>query len=60
MSLGNNDAFCGICHARDVGLYYARHKELGAVLLCQQCWVKAYAGNELVSGSGARGCSCGS
>ncbi|MGB9854553.1 MAG: hypothetical protein ACPLRY_07105 [Candidatus Bathyarchaeales archaeon] len=51
---------CEICGAENVSLLYARHKNLNRLVkMCQDCWRKAYAENQLVSGSGSSGGCCG-
>jgi hypothetical protein len=42
---------CEICGKDDVSLYHVRHKDLGVVKLCPDCWRDAYAKNLLVSGN---------
>ncbi len=51
---------CEICGKENVSLLYARHKDYDSLIgICQECWIKAWAENKLVSGSGSSGGCCG-
>ncbi len=48
---------CDLCQktGSDLPLLLARHKELGSIYVCQDCWTKLYAENRVVTG----GTGCG-
>lgn len=48
---------CAICNKSGVSLLEANHKELGYLMVCQECWEKLSEKNMIVSGSsGSCGC----
>ncbi len=49
---------CSLCGRDDTALLEAKHRTMGTVLVCPECWSKLYEANEIVSGSGG-GCACG-
>jgi hypothetical protein len=53
---------CRLCgkNGENLSLLSANHKELGEIAVCQECWVKLYEKNRMVSGtcSGGSGGSC--
>ena len=48
---------CGICKRddEDLSLLSANHKDLGWIMVCNDCWRKLYAENSMVSGSTGSG-----
>ena len=44
---------CELCGKRgeDFSRFSANHKELGLIMVCQECWVSLYDDNHMVSGS---------
>ena len=55
---------CKLCGKNEEGLSLlgADHKELGHMMVCQECWVDLYAKNRMYSrgNSGGGGCpTCG-
>ena len=44
---------CEICGKRgeDLSRLSANHKELGLIMVCQECWVSLYDENQMVSSS---------
>ncbi len=54
---------CSLCgkNGDDLTLLEARHKELGRIKICGECWEKLWNENAMVSGTGSGGgCpSCG-
>ena len=50
-------AKCELCGKSkdDLSLYSANHKDLGWINVCNECWIKFYADNEMVAGSGSSG-----
>ncbi|RLI27413.1 MAG: hypothetical protein DRO52_00270 [Candidatus Hecatellales archaeon] len=52
---------CQLCGKKgeNLSLLQANHKELGAIMVCQDCWRKLYEDNAMVCGlSGGSGGSC--
>ena len=51
---------CKLCGKKgnDLSLYSANHKDLGQIMVCQECWVKLYDKNSMVSGSTGSGGTC--
>ena len=56
---GRNIEKCRICDKSGVSLLYTRHKELGYIGVCRDCWAKLFEDNRFVSGSGSSGSCCG-
>ena len=52
-----NKPRCIVCGRDDVPLLEARHKKLGVVWVCQECWIKLFENNEFLIGSGEK-CAC--
>lgn len=50
---------CKICgkNGEELSLLQADHKELGRIMVCQECWSKLYDKNRMVCGT-AGGGSC--
>lgn len=48
---------CAICNKSGISLLEANHKELGYLMVCQECWKKLSEQNMLVSGSSGS-CEC--
>lgn len=48
---------CGICGRNDEGLSLlsANHKDLGYIMICQDCWQKLYVENRMVCSTGSGG-----
>lgn len=46
---------CKLCGKNDenLSLVGANHKELGYIMVCKECWVKLYAKNRMVCGTGS-------
>ena len=44
---------CELCGKRgeDLSRFSANHKELGLIMVCQECWVNLYDDNNMVSNS---------
>ena len=44
---------CELCGKReeDLSRFSANHKELGLIMVCQECWVSLYDDNHMVSSS---------
>ena len=44
---------CDICgkRGRDLSRLSANHKELGLIMVCQECWIRLYDENQMVSSS---------
>jgi len=55
---------CKLCGKKgeDLSLLSANHKELGNIMVCQECWVKLYDENRMVCSAGSGGScpACGS
>jgi len=52
---------CKLCekNGEDLSLLSATHKELGKIMVCQECWVKLYEENRMLSGkTGGSGGAC--
>ncbi|ODS35472.1 hypothetical protein BEH94_06515 [Candidatus Altiarchaeales archaeon WOR_SM1_SCG] len=52
---------CKLCGktGEDLSLLSANHKELGRMMVCQECWVKLYAKNRMrCEGSSGGGSTC--
>jgi len=51
---------CRLCgkNGEDLSLLSANHKEFGYISVCQECWVKLYDKNRMVSGTTGSGGSC--
>jgi len=51
---------CGLCGktGNDLSLYSANHKDLGQIMVCQECWVKLYDKNRMVSSTTGSGGTC--
>ena len=51
---------CELCgkNGKELSLFSANHKELGQIMVCQECWVNLYDENRMVSGSTGSGGSC--
>jgi hypothetical protein len=53
MQLVEEQSECELCGKRgeDLSRFSANHKELGLIMVCQNCWVKLYEDNHMVSNS---------
>lgn len=51
---------CAICgkSGEDLSLIYVRHKDLGYVGICQDCWEKEWEKNLFVTSGGEGGGGC--
>ncbi|MBS7656871.1 MAG: hypothetical protein QXI71_03320 [Candidatus Bathyarchaeia archaeon] len=51
---------CVLCSksGEDLSLFGANHKELGYIMVCQECWIKLNEENLIISGSGSSSGSC--
>lgn len=53
MQLVEEQSECELCGKRgeDLSRFSANHKELGLIMVCQDCWVRLYDDNHMVSSS---------
>ncbi|MHC1589750.1 MAG: hypothetical protein ACXQTQ_02160 [Candidatus Hecatellaceae archaeon] len=53
---------CRLCgkKGKNLSLFMANHKDLGSIMVCQDCWVKLYEENRMVCGTsgGSAGGTC--
>ena len=51
---------CKLCgkNGEDISLFSANHKELGSIMVCDECWRKLYEKNRMVCGASGGSGSC--
>lgn len=57
--VSEEESKCTICDKSGVGLLEANHKELGHMIVCQECWKKLSEQNMLISSSSGSQSCCG-